>query len=170
MRSRGIIKLQSFRGREEEKNTHKCAGLCFSWTFKIIFLSCPEISHRSKWYHIWEKSWMDGNGLWGEGEKKGSRHILLRVPFSEPEHPNERVGEKSSVWVQSKASGGLWVQPKASGGLSIAVWWVRGADLAALQSLRAHALQEASFVPGAPVKWFSTHFSRLKMKKKKLRD
>ena len=81
---------------------------------------------------------MGGNDLWGEGEEKGSRHILLCVPFSpsafsEPEHTNERVGKKSSVWVQSKDSGGL----------SIAVWWVRGADLAAPLSSRAPMLQEA---------------------------
>lgn len=99
MQSRRIIKLQPFRGREEEKNTHKCAGVYFSWTLKIIFLSCSDITHRSTWHRIWEKSWVDGNDLWGEGEEEGSSHIILCVPFSpcpfsEPEHTNERVGGK----------------------------------------------------------------------------
>lgn len=166
MQSRGIIKLWSFRGREEEKNTHKCAGLCFSWTFKIIFSP----THRSKWYHIWERSQVDGNDLWGEGEEEGSRHLLLCLPcspspFSETEHTNERAGKKSSVWVQPKASGGFKsiLRPV---GFFVSVWWIRGADSATPWSPRAPTLQEASFLPEAPMKWFSTHFSRLKWKRK----
>lgn len=84
--------------------------------------------------------------IFGEKERRKA-DVLLCVPFSPSsfsEHTNERVGKNSSIWVQPKASG---VFPLLSGGF--------------------RELQEVSFLPEAPVKLFSTHFSRLNMNKKK---
>ena len=96
--------------------------------------------------------------IFGEKERRKGADIYFSVcpshlPLSLSLNVQmKELGKKSGVWVQPKASGELWVQPKASGGLSIAVWWVQGADLATLRSPRAPTLQEAGFLPEAPVK------------------
>lgn len=87
MQSRGIIKLQPFRGREEEKNTHKCAGLCFSWTLKIIFLSLL-LRYYSQKHMIPYLGKKLGGWKWSLGRRRGGReqpHIslcaFLTLPF-----------------------------------------------------------------------------------------
>lgn len=166
MQSRGIIKLCSFRGREEEKNTHKCAGLCFSWTFKIIFSP----THRSKWYHIWERSQVDGNDLWGEGEQEGSRHLLLCLPcspspLSETEHTNERAGKNSSVWIQPKARGGFKSILRPVGFFCFCLM-----DSGSWLCPRAPTLQKSFISPRGSHETIFHTFFQTQMKKEKLRD
>lgn len=174
MQSRGIIKLWSFRGREEEKNTQKCAGLCFSWTCKIIFSPTLRlVTEANDTISGKEVRWMEM--IFGEKERKKGADIYFSACLAH--HPlslrlNTQMKElgKSQVFGSNLKPVGALNPSSGQWGFSISVWWIRGADFATTQSPGAPTLQEASFLPGAPTKWFSTHFFQTQMEKKRLRD
>lgn len=115
--------------------------------------------------------------MWSLGRRRGGReqtHTPLTFSpslFSEPERTNERVGKKSRVWVQPRASGVLLSSLSPMGG----GFPLLSGGFRELTSL-FHDL------PGVPLckkldfsqrpQWndFQHIFSRLKMKKRKLRD
>lgn len=154
MQSRGIIKLWSFRGREEEKNTHKCAGLCFSWTFKIIFSPTQRlVTEANDTISGKEVRWMEM--IFGEKERRKGADIyfsacLAHLSLSLGLNIQMKELGKIQVLESSLRPVGALSPPSGQCGFSISVRWSRGADFATAWSPRAPTLQEAHFSQRPP--------------------
>lgn len=170
MQSRGIIKLWSFRGREEEKNTQKCAGLCFSWTFKIIFSPTQRlVTEANDTISGKEVRWMEM--IFGEKERKKRADIyfsacLAHLPLSLRLNTQMKELGKSQVFGSNLKPVGALNPSSGQWGFSISAWWIWGPDFANTQPLELPLCKKLHFSQRPPRNDFPHIFSRLKWKRK----